>query len=137
MTKTLGMWYSSRAETDGHRVVSMNMSTYLHRDVGYEQPSQNNRAKDVQRLCQPWAPSASKYNWTYRAHFLLLGLGLTLCHKDSKNESANFVGIQNWRKFKICGLFWPAFGYCLHLKAVILFYVGFSKDYDQNGDRVS
>ena len=51
MIKTLGMWYSSRAETDDRRVrLSTNTSMYLHQDIGYEQPSQHNRAQDVQKL---------------------------------------------------------------------------------------
>ena len=49
--KALGMWYSTRAETNGRRVrPSTYLSKYLHGNVGYEQPSQHNRAQDVQKL---------------------------------------------------------------------------------------
>ena len=46
----LGMWYSSREETNGRKVrPSMDTSTYLNWDVGYGILSQTNKAQDVQR----------------------------------------------------------------------------------------
>ena len=48
--KTLGMWYSSRVDVDGGEIHPwMDTSTYQHRDVGYDQPSQHNRAQDMQQ----------------------------------------------------------------------------------------
>ena len=93
------MWHPSRAEVDSQRTrQSTETSTYPHRDVGYEQSSQRNRAQDVPKLFITFG-----HQWHENCYYQVVGVAcqdeqnvVDVSRENLQKMSPLSAGRRNW-----------------------------------------